>query len=145
MSDRVEASYSLLEEPQAVVPSNAASEDSLICEDVDTMDIKAVWENVIDQKLIEWGRDPSQLEEDELIPPTRVAVDQAVRIAQEAISGSWSPPMSVIPDGDGGIAFERWSGSLTESIEVARDGRIEYVVCRDRKVVIRVESSLRPK
>lgn len=93
------------------------------------------WQRVIDDQLIEWGRNPSLLEEDDLIPPTQAALDRARRIIAEMMSTGQPAPMRVVPDGDGGIGFERWCDSVTASIEIAKNGTAEIVLLQDGRVV----------
>ncbi|MBI3834564.1 MAG: hypothetical protein HY287_09585 [Planctomycetes bacterium] len=100
------------------------------------------WQEVIDRKLVDWGRNPQQLEYEELIPPTRFAIQSAAAIAMLCRDHALAPPMRVVPDGDGGIILERWKGSLSTSIEVARDGTVEVVVVEDCRVVSRQVLSL---
>jgi hypothetical protein len=95
------------------------------------------WQELIDYKLIEWGRDPDQLAEHELIPPTTRAVQRAIQIAKELQARKALPPMRVVPDGDGGIVMERWCGPWSVSIEIDHHGVTELVVVRDCHVVDR--------
>lgn len=123
------------EDPPRRVATGAAKDDSL-ASSLDPRNWDA-WQEVIDEKLIEWGRDPGQLAEDDLIPPTRESVQRATRIALAFRDDGDPPPLRVVPDGDGGIVLERWRDSLTESIEIDAQGVAEYVVCRHGRVTQR--------
>jgi hypothetical protein len=123
--------------------TNAASEDSLAITSQEREHAQRAWDNCVNSKLIEWGRDPAQLEEEELIPPTRDAIASAVRIAIYFRDQGIVAPDRVVPDGDGGIVLERWSGPFSESFEISSDGRIEYVSCWDRRVVERLPIQIR--
>ena len=122
----IAASRTLIEDPQRTVATRAATEDELASAEKHE-GFRREWDDIIDRTLVEWGRDPTALEEDELIPPT----PQSVQLA--------TPPTRVVPDGDGGIVLERWSGNQTESFEISAYGRVECVVWVDRSVVQRIE------
>ncbi|MCH8252238.1 MAG: hypothetical protein IID36_07275 [Planctomycetes bacterium] len=86
-------------------------------------------------KLVEWGRNPDLLAEDDLIAPTPEAIERAIKIAEHLEVDGSPPPMRVVPDGDGGIVLEHSCGSVTTSIEIASDGSAECVECVDGRVV----------
>lgn len=96
------------------------------------------WQRVIDAILIEWGRNPSELQEHDLIPPTRPAINRAVEIARAWRDQHLPPPLRVVPDGDGGIVLERWMGSKTYALEIDQRGQVEFVETLDGKVVRRI-------
>ncbi len=87
---------------------------------------RAPWQEIIDNKLIEWGRDLSQLEDEDIVPPTDTAIHQASQLAIACRDRAHAPPDRVVPNGDGGIVFERWQGLVSETLEVFEDGSIEY-------------------
>jgi hypothetical protein len=123
------------------VPSNSttgAAADSLASEVLLREESKSRWQDVIDKKLIEWGRNPQQVAEDDLIPPTARATNAAVGIAVKMRDQGFLPPLRVVPDGDGGIVLERWEGAASESIEICHDGSAEFVQCRNHRVVQRL-------
>jgi hypothetical protein len=124
----------ITEEPPGAVETRAATVDTLATEDRHRSD----WQSVIDQKLIEWGRDPGQLAEDELIPPTRAAVARAVKIARDLRDREWPPPLRAVPDGDGGVVLERWAGPWSAAFEIDSQGGVQFVVSIDGKVTRRV-------
>jgi len=127
----------MVQDPPPSVPTGSATEDTLASNALAATDPRSEWQRIIDQELIEWGRDSGQLAEANLIPPSLPATDCAVKIALGFRDRGAAPPMRVVPDGDGGIVFDRWSDSLTESIEISRDGRAEYVRCDRGQVVAR--------
>ncbi len=128
-------------EPLEAITSTAATDDTLGVKARFLSNNHDAWQSVIDMKLNEWGIDPNQLEEEELIPPTRTAIRKAVKLAQAFQNDDWPPPMRVVPDGDGGVVFERWSGSISVSIEIDKNGESEFVECCDNKVTSRVRIS----
>ena len=117
--------------------TGVASNESLATSLGDREERLRAWQRFIDEKLIEWGRDPGELEEAQLIPPTRRAIDKSVRLAMTLRDRGFPPASRVVPDGDGGIVFERWEGSVSETFEVSANGTIEYVQCRDCTVKAR--------
>ncbi|MCG3129547.1 MAG: hypothetical protein FLDDKLPJ_00280 [Phycisphaerae bacterium] len=98
---------------------------------------REAWRQEIDRKLIEWGRDPSQFEDVDLIPPTQEAIRVASRIALQMMDCGAAPPTAVVPDGDGGIVIERRTPTTVESIEVTREGAAEMVRLLDGRVADR--------
>jgi hypothetical protein len=83
------------------------------------------WEEIINTKLIEWGRHPDQLEDDDLIPPSKSVVQTAIQIAQGARDARRIPPDWIIPDGDGGIVFEWREANRAVKLELLDDGSAE--------------------
>ena len=128
-------SNTLMEELEQIVRTGAANDDTLATEDKHSDHL--AWQKVIDYQLVEWGRNPDLLEEDDLIAPTLKAIDRAIKIAVQMRDQRFSPPKRVVPDGDGGVVLEQWYGSVTESIEIESDGSAEYVVCDGGRVVQR--------
>ena len=94
---------------------------------------RTAWQDLIDGKLIEWGRNPDALEDDGIRPPSATIIKLACQVATILRDEEWPPPLRVIPNGDGGIVFERREGQLFVTIEIDEDGSIEYaafVNCR---------------
>ena len=116
--------------------TGSAVDDSL----VETADRRSAhrdgWRHIIDSTLIEWGRDPSQLEDDGVTAPTRAVVNRANELARELRDGGVPPPNRAVTNGDGGIVFEWWKGSVFEQIEIADDGSITVTRIVDAQVVL---------
>ena len=83
------------------------------------------WQEIIDRRLIEWGRDPSQLEDDDLEAPTTDTIVVAIRVAQFLCDERLPAPTNVVPDTDRGIVFERRQGPMFESVRIMHDGNID--------------------
>ena len=49
----------------------------------------------------------------------------------------WAAPLRVVPDGDGGIAFEHRAGECFESLELTADGQVELIRFLKSKVMQR--------
>lgn len=81
--------------------------------------IKEGWERIINDRLVEWGRNPPAFDEDGLVPPTadviRKACELATRYRDDA---NFVPALRVLPDGDGGIVFEWQFGEQFLSLEI---------------------------
>lgn len=85
------------------------------------------WQGHIDHSLIEWGWDPSLVEDDGIDAPSRDVLSVAIRFAQEMMRSGEAPPTRVVPDPNGGIVFEREGDRSLESIRISAEG-LEY--CR---------------
>lgn len=95
------------------------------------------WQQLIDEKLMKWLRDSGELEDDGVDPPSgtilRLAIDYA-----EACRDEWvAPPQSIVPDGSGGIVFERGEGTLSEKIHFWDDGTVEYLQFQGSRLAVR--------
>lgn len=104
------------------------------------------WQEIIDKKLVEWGRDPEELADDDLVPPSHAAVDSAVQKAQvwrdarESDDDFVPSPQWVVPNGDGGIVFEWREESTAAVIEIFDDGSADYAIFEDNKLISRTSS-----
>ena len=95
------------------------------------------WRRTINEPLIDWGRDPSQLEDEGIDPPSREIVTLALQFAMFLRDQNVAPPDRVIPNGDGGIVFKRKMGDILEIIEVAKDASIEIIVFHGSEITTR--------
>lgn len=101
------------------------------------------WQEIIDKKLVEWGRDPGQVADDDLVPPSPAAVDSAVQKAQvwrdarESDDEFVPLPQWVVPNGDGGIVFEWREGSIARVVEILDNGSVDCAIFEDNKLVSR--------
>ncbi len=98
---------------------------------------REAWDQVIDHKLIAWGSDPSQLEDEGIDPPTREIIYQAIRLAQEYRDAKCPAPDSIVPDPNGGIVFERREKDVSEVLHIWEDGTTEYLFFRGTRLVER--------
>ncbi len=96
------------------------------------------WQKVIDEKLIEWGRDRSLLEDDDLPAPSRSTIGLACEVAAVYRNAGSPPPQRVCADASGGIVFERATGHLFQAIHVRRDGRVELATFDNTRLRSRV-------
>jgi len=99
---------------------------------------RAGWERIINLYLIEWGRNPARLEEPDLLAPSLETIKNAGHIAMCLRDLGWSPPTRVVPDGEGGIAFELVASNYYQSLVVSANGGVELDTFRDCRFVSRV-------
>jgi hypothetical protein len=97
------------------------------------------WGGLIDSTLIEWGRDPTLLEDDGFTPPSAETLRRACEIASVLRSLRFPAPTRIVPTGDGGISFQAEDGDAFISIEIAADGTVEYFRFSGAKLVERYE------
>ncbi len=95
------------------------------------------WKQVIDDQLIEWGKDPSRLEDDGIEPPSGAIIGLACDLVRTMRDKGLPPPLRVVPDGDGGIAFEWKNGPVFQTIEIEEDGSIELITFENSRLVSR--------
>lgn len=84
------------------------------------------WQRLIDHKLIEWGRDTSQIDDEDVEPPSAEIIGLAITLAEQLKTQGITPPDSIVFDPNGGIVFERQEGDVSEVFHVWDDGEVEY-------------------
>jgi hypothetical protein len=99
---------------------------------------RAAWEKFFDDTLIEWGRDTAALEDEGFIPPSIEAVNQACKVVRDCQDAGWPPPTKIVPDGEGGISFERTDGTLFESLNIYADQSMELLTFNDCRLCSRL-------
>lgn len=87
---------------------------------------RTIWQDLIDNTLIEWGRDPRQLGDEDVDPPTKEIIRLATTLAQTWRDQNLAPPNNVVSDPNGGIVFERRQGDVTEVFHLWDNGLLEY-------------------
>ena len=118
------------------VRTRAASDQELVSESR-IRDATAGWGSVIDQ-LLDWLKNPQELADDDFLPPSRDLIKMVCAIAAASGDAQLSPPLRVVPDGDGGISLEwRW-GLRFETISFDEDGSVEWLQFEDCKLVRRL-------
>jgi len=118
--------------------STAVTPDQALASTVEaTTDWRRGWQAVLDSKLIEWGRNPSLLEDEDLVPPSAEALGAAGRLALTLRDAGMLPPTRVVPVGDGGIAFELRRGAHCETLAIDTNGSIEYIVYKNDRLMSR--------
>lgn len=110
------------------IPTGVAASPILTTAGEDRSKNRAAWQAVLDYTLVEWGCNPSRFAEDGLTPPTAYAIGVACQVAQHLRDHDKDAPLRVVPNGDGGIVFERRQGEIFETLEIQDDGSAEYTV-----------------
>jgi hypothetical protein len=95
------------------------------------------WQALIEDQLLEWDRDPSQLEDDETQSPSRELIARAISLASLLRRGNYAAPTRIVPDAHGGIVFELQGTRLFESIRLSAEGSAEYCEFVDNHLVNR--------
>ena len=113
------------------VSTGAADEQSLASTALRRDTERGLWQDIIDGKLVEWGRDPSQLDDEGIDSPTPQTIKRASQIALFMRDQGMPAPSRIVPTGDGGIVFERQQGVVFETIEIGADGSIEVALYQD--------------
>jgi hypothetical protein len=96
---------------------------------------------LINEPLIDWGKDPSKVADEGIVPPSVELITFALRYAMHMRDQGYRPPDRVVPNGDAGIAFERWEGSIHEVLEFESDGIVELLSYRHSRLENRLELS----
>ena len=89
------------------------------------------WQKFIDETLVEWGRNPAVLDDEEFQPPSARVIDLACEVATSLRDGGEVPPTRVVADGEGGVSFERVDGQTSVSLNIHPDATIEMLTFDD--------------
>lgn len=120
------------------VSTGVGNEEPVITRDYGRKD-KACekWQLLIDYQLIEWGRDPSQLEDEGIQPPSKSTIQLAIWLADRLSKLGLPAPTRIVPDAHGGIVFERRERNVFESIRLSADASAEYCVFENSRLIER--------
>lgn len=127
------------------IPTGFVASPALTLAGDDRSQNRADWQAVLDYTLVEWGRNPSRFAEDGLTPPSAKAIDEAYRVALYFRDHDKAPPLRVVPNGDGGIVFERRQGEIFETIEIQEDGSAEWAIFHNGRLRSRGPLVLNPQ
>lgn len=95
------------------------------------------WQRVIDQQLQEWQRDPSQLEDEGVEPPSLEVLPLVVEVAAALRDHGVEPPLRVLPNGEGGVVFEWRDTPYFWSLEVEQTGSLNLSIFRNSRLISR--------
>ncbi|MBI3837664.1 MAG: hypothetical protein HY288_06995 [Planctomycetia bacterium] len=95
------------------------------------------WQRLIDYQLVEWGRNPRELEDDGLKAPAPVAIEKAIELSKRLRKTSSPAPTTIVPDGIGGIVFEYRHGGNAATLRISSSGAVEFVEFRDGALIKR--------
>lgn len=104
-------------------------------------DYRTAWGQVYNGKLIEWGLHPEALLDEEFEPPSSEVIALAANLVRTLRDAGCPAPTRVVPDGEGGVSFERDDGRVFEEIDVLEDRTIDMLVFLDGRLVDRVTIS----
>jgi hypothetical protein len=108
------------------ISTGVAASPTLTLAGDDRFKTRTAWQTIIDYTLVEWGRNPGRFAEDGLTPPSANAIRVACQVAQHLRDHDKDTPLRVVPNGDGGIVFERSQGEIFETIEIQDNGSVEW-------------------
>lgn len=132
MKTMVDSSHLMAQPVAPFVSTSAADEGILALNAIEAKENVDLWKDVIEEKLVDWGRQRTVCDEEGFILPSSIAVDTAIEIAR-TLQGKHSPPTRVVPNGEGGIIFEKEVNSRFTAIEVFEAGSFElrsFLDCR---------------
>lgn len=95
------------------------------------------WQKLIEYRLIEWRCNPSQLDEEGTVTPSRETIQLAIDLATLMSKAVLPAPTRIVPDAEGGIVFERQEKGVFESIRISADGSMEHRVFENCRLVFR--------
>jgi hypothetical protein len=101
------------------------------------MKTQAAWQRVIDQTLMDWLRDPGQLQDEGVVPPAGTIIRLSMDMAESFRDEGRPAPDSVVVDPNGGIVFERREGNVSEVLHVWEDRTVEYMRFEGARLVER--------
>lgn len=99
--------------------------------------IRDSWQKLIDHKLLDWLRDPSQLEDDGIDAPSETIIRLSLDLAEDCRDQGLPVPDSIVPDPNGGVVFERREGNESEVLHVWDDKTVEYMRFHGTRLVER--------
>ena len=94
------------------------------------------WQQVI-AKLTAWARDPEQLRDEDIEPPSDGMVQLAMDVATVMRDRKIEAPDRIVPNGDGGLVFRWRSGEFTWRLELDVDGSMETTLMEEHTLVCR--------
>jgi hypothetical protein len=95
------------------------------------------WKDLIDHKLIEWGRDPSVLDEEGTISPSQQTIQFAIALGWIWRNMGLPAPTRIVPDAHGAIVFEFHRKNVSETFRLTPDIGLEYCVFEGSRLVQR--------
>ncbi len=94
------------------------------------------WQRFIDI-LMEWRRDPNQVQDAGIDPPSLETIGQAIVMAKRLRDSGLPAPTQIVPDPNRGIVFERHDNDVSEEYHFWDDGVVEYMLFQGSKLVER--------
>jgi hypothetical protein len=100
--------------------------------------VRQGWQHVITDILLSWLRDPKQLEDDGIEPPTGTIIRLALDYAEQYRDSRFPAPDTVTVDPNGGIVFQSRDGRVLEEMHIWDDGTAEYMRFEGATLVLRL-------
>lgn len=130
-------SPAVLSGPRREVFPTANVREAELSEGLEAERNKAAWNRFIDGTLVEWGRDVAVLKDEGFIPPSLDVVNLACQVAMSLRDAGCAPPTKIVPDGEGGISFERVVGRVSASLRIYADQTGEFLLFDDCRLTER--------
>ncbi|MCO6043300.1 hypothetical protein NG895_05220 [Aeoliella sp. ICT_H6.2] len=115
----------------------SVEKDSLASRYYSTVRIRHLWQIAIEQTLDLWLKNPDALEDDGIDAPDATTIRLAFDYAETLRDRGLLPPTCIVPDGSGGIVFERRQGNESEVVHIWDDGSVEFQQFDGAKLVCR--------
>jgi len=137
MSAETKISETMSPKVKRVVDTGATDEKLLAGFERQRRENEAEWARILDDQLIEWGRNPHELEHDDIVAPSPDIISLASQVAVIMRDAGETAPTRVVPNGNGGIVFERAVKPAFLTIEIDEDGSVETATFVNSKMVTR--------
>jgi len=125
-----------LSPPIRTFMTTGASEDRVLTyDDRHREKNQALWQQLIDNHLIEWGKAPGSLVDEDLMPPLAEILNKACDFARKSRDKNYPAPIRVVPDGEGGVAFEWQAGRLFIMLHLRADRVVTKDIFHDCKLI----------
>ena len=122
----IESRITYIDECSDMRPTKAAPDEELASR-MQNKDAHGAWNWIIDVFLVEWGKNPESVADDGIVPPSREVIGKACELASRPRDALVPPPLRVVPDGEGGVAFECRTPSCFQSLYVRHDNTVELL------------------
>jgi hypothetical protein len=119
------------------VPTKVNTEALISRDDGRAKANRDAWQRLIDEKLLDWLREPSQLEDEYIEAPNPTIIRLSLDLAEKYRDEGLPAPDTMVPDPNGGIVFERYEGDVSEVLHVWNDGSVEYMQFQGTKLTER--------
>jgi len=95
------------------------------------------WQRIIDNTLAEWERNPSEMQDAGIEPPSDETICHAIVFARQLRDQGLPAPTNVVPDPNGGIVFQHQELGGSEEYHFWDDGVVEYLCFEGPRLVER--------
>lgn len=134
---RLETQDTVWDEIKCLLETNGKAEPRLTGDGDNAKSEHDGWQQVLETWLRKWARDPSQLEDDGIVAPSRETIELASEVAQQLSNLGLLAPKRVAASGDGGIVFAWEDKPRLATLEMDADGVLEVAVFQNSRLVCR--------